>query len=79
MQGKCPECLIRFVWMSRVKLKDAACPFCRTPLERTTRLYKGIRLDIDRPWKRIGRRPRRKINRNQNPVVMKSLRKEDYS
>jgi hypothetical protein len=48
--GRCPRCMIRFIWNTSVRLKNALCPFCHTPLKHTTHQFKsGISMAIDRP------------------------------
>lgn len=38
--GKCPRCLIRYVWTGNLKLKEARCEQCGEPLSATTHLSK---------------------------------------
>jgi hypothetical protein len=48
--GRCPKCMIRFVWNRHAMVRRAFCPFCETRLRRTTSLYRrGISVAIERP------------------------------
>ena len=35
-QGQCTPCRVVWIWHSKLRLKDAACPECRTKLVRAT-------------------------------------------
>lgn len=42
VSGRCRSCNIRFIWGKGMpRLKDAACPYCGSPLYLTTHLFKG--------------------------------------
>ena len=47
--GKCQVCNKRFVWTGNVKLRNAGCPYCDTPIRRTTHLWRGETITISRP------------------------------
>lgn len=40
--GRCPKCLIHFTWRGKPLLRDALCPFDKTPLRRAAYLPAGL-------------------------------------
>ena len=36
LTGKCPRCRVRYVWYTLPLVRDALCPTCMKPLERTS-------------------------------------------
>lgn len=47
--GRCVRCLIRFVWpKNKPKLRHAFCPLCSTKLHRTTHLWQGKNMIIQK-------------------------------
>lgn len=36
VQGKCIDCQVRWVWRGKPLVRDAICPVCTSPLDRTS-------------------------------------------
>jgi hypothetical protein len=49
-QGRCRPCKIRVVWEGKPLLRDALCPRCKAPLDRTSSDLRSVQTVDEHPF-----------------------------